>query len=239
MESSGCAGVARRQLAMCVAVVGVALAAEAVSAEMILQPGRYRLNNHPNGDAEPPKYGLRLDDLIDVNPGQKDRFTFDFDAPGAQVWLNLGADSSITISGMAFGGLDQGDTYDPAYSGWWEFEFIYDASQKEPDGDDDIVVPASAEQSSGWISQLFGDMTTWDLFDYPGSHLYTFRLGNEDNDEGHRGFDGISGWGWLNYGDPDTHVSASDWLFTLEIPAPGALPLLAALTLLARRRRRA
>jgi hypothetical protein len=42
----------------------------------------------------------------------------------------------------------------------------------------------------------------------------------------HRGHPGVSGWGWLAHGDPDNHVAASDWLFTVEpIPAPGAILL--------------
>ena len=71
---------------------------------------------------------------------------------------------------------------------------------------------------------------------------FTFRLGNEDNDAGHRGFAGISGWGWLVH-HPETlgHIAASDFLFTAEllpnIPTPGAAGLLLAAGLGLRRRR--
>ncbi len=53
---------------------------------------------------------------------------------------------------------------------------------------------------------------------------FSFRLGDEDNDAGHRGFDGVSGWGWLTHGSGG-HVESSDWLFTVgeEIPEPATL----------------
>jgi hypothetical protein len=62
-------------------------------------------------------------------------------------------------------------------------------------------------------------------------------------DLGHRGFNGISGWGWLSYVADDgtvlPHVYAADWLFTAElIPAPGAIALMGMGGLLAARRRR-
>jgi len=47
------------------------------------EPGTYVLRNHPDNDLVPPQYGLRLDELFDLNPGQLDVFSFDFEAPGA------------------------------------------------------------------------------------------------------------------------------------------------------------
>ncbi len=68
----------------------------------------------------------------------------------------------------------------------------------------------------------------------------TFFLGFD-----HRGFAGISGWGWVNHSGAPDHVVASDWLFTVGAPIPepsaastfaaGALVTLGAI----RRRRRA
>lgn len=45
-----------------------------------------------------------------------------------------------------------------------------------------------------------------------------FQFGDE-NGAGHRGFAGISGWGWLNHGTDCiardcTHIYDGDWLFT-------------------------
>lgn len=75
---------------------------------------------------------------------------------------------------------------------------------------------------------------SYTMWDYSGGHTingsdYSFRLGNESNDLGHRSHNGISGWGWMNHsGNLMSHVGATDWLFTMEttpIPAPGAIAL--------------
>ena len=80
--------------------------------------------------------------------------------------------------------------------------------------------------------------STIDLFDHANSDGFTFRLGNDDDDMGHRGFDGISGSGWLDHGEAGTYVPASDWLFTV-VPNPGTTALMAiAAALFAKGRRR-
>jgi MYXO-CTERM domain-containing protein len=203
--------------------------AEAPAEILILEPGLYQLHNHPDGGARPPLYGLRLDELIDVT-GDDDHFTFSFDDDGAEMFLELRADSSIHIFGTVFGGLDIGDTYDPALSGLWDITFTYDTSKPVTD-DDDLFVNPPQDPNTGTITPQFGPDAgiPVDLFDYPGENPFTFRLGDEDDDLGHRGFDGISGWGWLTYGAPDIHVSASDWLFTVDptpVPGPAAAAVL-------------
>jgi hypothetical protein len=199
---------------------------------MILEPGLYRLHNHDDGGARPPLYGLRLDELVNVTPDH-DVFSFSFDDGGAQVFLELGLDTSIRITGTVFGGHDVGDDWDVDLHGLWEIDFTYNASKPAPD-DDDIIVNPPAEPNTGSIKPLFGDSANIpiDLFDYPGSFPFTLRLGNEDDDLGHRGWTGISGWGWLNHRSADVHFDASDWLFTVDpIPVPG--PPTAAILLVA------
>ena len=75
-----------------VACAGLALLVTAVpvSAGLILQPGTYRLEDHPDGNAQPPGYGLRLDELIDVTDDH-DIFTFSFDPdrPGVDMRLRI------------------------------------------------------------------------------------------------------------------------------------------------------
>ena len=104
-------------------------------------------------------------------------------------------------------------------------------------GDDDIMVVANM-MNFGTITTPIGD--TIDLTDKTDVS-YSFRLGDENNDLGHRGFSGISGWGWLIHGPPgSSHVVASDWLFTVGdlVPTPGSLAIFGiAAGALARRRR--
>ena len=70
-------------------------------------PGIYALRNHPDNHLTPPEYGMRLDELFDVNPATLDVFSFDFEADGAAMFLEYDG-SSIHIFGTAFGGLDIG-----------------------------------------------------------------------------------------------------------------------------------
>jgi len=107
--------------------------------------------------------------------------------------------------------------------GLWDLNFTYDAAALAV-GDDDLQVDASgAGTNTGTLTKLFGDLATHNLVDYAGSHNFSFQLGNEDDDLGHRGFAGISGWGWLNHAptnDPGwlaNHLAASDWLFTADL----------------------
>jgi MYXO-CTERM domain-containing protein len=233
----------RRRLVACAALAALGLTAAGAHAGLvILEPGSYRLHNHEDGSAGPPTYGLRLDELINVTPDH-DVFTFSFDDDGANVFLELGGDRSIHIRGRVFGGLDLGEDYDPALSGLWEIEFTYRMSTPARD-DDDLVVEPPGEPNTGSITPLFGEDkgVPIGLFDYAGAHPFTLRLGDEDSDLGHRGFRGISGWGWLNHGAPGDHVDSSDWLFTLDatpIPVPpAAVPLLGLAAAWGRRSRR-
>ena len=47
---------------------------------IIINDGTYQLKNHPDGNAAPPPYGLRLDGLLNGNQGTI--YTFDFNAEG-------------------------------------------------------------------------------------------------------------------------------------------------------------
>ncbi len=175
------------------------------------EPGTYRLANHPDGNAASPHYGLRLDELFDVTPGAADIFTFDFEAPGTAVFLDYDG-ASIRIFGRAFGGRDVGSSYDPAYKGYIDIDFTYTVVAGAP-GDDDLIVVTPNGTNSGTVTWVnTGEIIP--IYDYAGNFGYTFRFGNEDNDNGHRGFDGLSGWGWLNHRDPAVHRPSSDWIFT-------------------------
>ena len=192
----------------------------AATAGTVIDPGVYQLRNHPDGAASSPGYGLRLDEVFDATEGH-DIFTFDFDHADADMTLTYDG-SSINIAGTAFGGLDIGSTYDPLHSGLVTIDFTYDVVGTAT-GDDDLLVIPQQIPSSGTIELWTG--STVDLFDKASADGYSFRLGDEDG-SGHRGFDGISGWGWLGY-EPGGYIAATDWLFTVEVPGPSALALLA------------
>ena len=94
----------QRGFALAVGVLVLGLSAAQGNASLI-QPGQFLLHNHPDNYGVPPGYGLRLDELFDVTGGH-DRFTFDFDHPAAEMWMDFGG-ASIHIYGIAFVGLSE------------------------------------------------------------------------------------------------------------------------------------
>lgn len=230
-----------RQIAIAVNLCGLLLvgAVDSATADPVLANGIYVLGNHPDGGAQPPLYGLRLDGL-----GSGGVYTFDFsddvadnDDDGAGMLMNLMVDtsdptnSSIRIHGTVFGGLNSGSGYGTDGVGLWDVDFTYgltDGSGIQVAGDGRIFVqPENNTQNNGTITPLFTDtlftsgtpIALVDFINPPSGTVFNLNTG-------HRGFAGVSGWGWLTHGsDPNNHISASDWLFTVDptpIPAPGA-----------------
>lgn len=207
-------------------------------------PGNYRLHNHPDGSANPPPYGMRLDELYDVSGGN-DIFTLDFDHASSNMFLHYDGATTITIVGVAYGGIDGGAAYlNDNHLGMYSVNFVYDFGVGLAGGDDDlIVIPGADAKNFGTITPLDAGHpdvgVPVDLFDVRDGN-YSFRLGDEDNDAGHRGFAGISGWGWFGFNGENHPGTADDFLFTAElIPEPAsAMLLLVGLGAVATRRRR-
>jgi hypothetical protein len=152
--------------------------------------------------------------------------------------------TTISIDGIAYGGHDAGGVHaDDAVDGLYEFHVAYSVAEVvenlgggDANGLQDIGMPGQTAGLTpiGTLEFLETGMT-WELKDKQGSHPASLRVGDEDNDLGHRGFDGISGWGWLMFrevGEND-YVMASgsqDWLFVArrrsDAPEPGAVSLL-------------
>jgi hypothetical protein len=232
----------KNKLALAAAAAGATLfgvIAPSSADAAVIDPGLYVLLNHPS--AAPISSGLRLDELYNVDTSRQDIFLFDFEHPQSLVVMEV-TPSMIRISGDAFGGYWRiADGYVPGpYRGVYSFDFVYQIVVMGAPGDDDYIVDGPNNANVGSILTPLGH--TIPLYDERGGHAFSFRLGNEDNDNGHRGFDGVSGWGWLNHGgNPGVHITVGDWLFTVgpEVPAPGAaVTLLAGLAVLASRRRR-
>ncbi len=197
--------------------------------------GTYAMDNHPDGNQTPPAYGLRLDGLM----GGSTVYTFDVTNQGLGNGLTLTYTASgIHISGTIWGGVDNGSSWTNPEA--WTVDFTF-SSVTTAIGDDDLW---THNTDTSFNSVVFGLGTltrvgtgqVWDLRDQSNGG-YSFRLGDEDNDLGHRGFDGISGWGWLDFRLHGTttwnHVGSDDWLFTLnQVPEGtwyGAEPLIAIL----------
>lgn len=190
--------------------------------------GTYLLHNHPDGGIAPPLYGFRLDGLL--GDASKE-YTFDFDHIGSNMTLNWDG-SKIVIDGTAFGGEDGGLTYVAGTTAIWDIHFEYSIGISQPGSDGGLkdLFVMSDNQNFGTISSSFG---SWELEDQSNNSGLAFQFGDE-NGGGHRGFSGISGWGWVNHGSDCiagdcSHIYASDWLFTAEsvaIPVPTPIWLL-------------
>lgn len=215
-----------------------------VASAAAIGAGTYALHNHPDGDADPPPYGMRLDELYDVTPGN-DIFTLNFDHPMSNLTLVYNGVDTITISGVAFGGIDIGASYlNDNHLGLYQLDFVYNVGVGLAGGDDDlIVIPGANAQNFGSITPLGAGHPNvgvpQPLFDVRDGN-YSLRLGDEDNDLGHRGFPGISGWGWVGFNGHSHPGAADDFLFTaVPIPEPAsAMLLLAGLGAVVIRRRR-
>lgn len=197
--------------------------------------GTYPLINHRSNALFPPGYGLRLDNMADVTPGE-DNFTFDFNHPLSTMQMTKTA-TSVRIFGNSWGGRDIGSVYaTDSYLGVYAIDFTYNVGVSTVPGDDDIHVTGANYANTGTIT-LPGGTPVLLMSDYAGSFGYSFRLGDEDSDLGHSGAPGISGWGWLAVNGDDS--GSKDWIFEVVVPAPSALAMLGVGGLVASRRRRA
>jgi len=228
------------------AALGAVMTAGIHASAGSIDNGFYDVRNHPDGAASSPFYGLRLDGLL----GSDKIVTFDFEAPSAFVGMtvaynsNEDASSTITITGQAFGGIDNGSSFlDPTV---YDIEVVYTNVKKASDGD---LFTTGNLLDIGTIKRADGQGDTFKLASFTGNNDYAFRLQNGT----YRGYEGISGNGWVNYftsglAADSTHAYSSDWLFTavpvegdisiVPTPAAAGAGLMALIPAVMRRRRR-
>jgi uncharacterized protein (TIGR03382 family) len=193
--------------------------------------GEYQLGDHPNGNQNPPPYGLRLDNVLGSGIAT---LSIGYHNDTVLQVYDDGGDLSIHISGTLHGGLVNG-------SGGY-----VSAADYSVDFSYSVGVSASG---GGWIVTGFdaanmGTLTNLDTNDtidlyakgMPDTFLFLpddHRLDTDAND--------WVGRGWLTdqSDGSDPLGGTRDWLFTAtEIPAPSALALMGLGGLVSTRRRR-
>ena len=218
----------------------------------------FQLGSHPDGNQNPPPYGLRLDGLFTSNGN--DVWSFDFNRSGSDGSggpnMTLTFDdiaNKVTIAGKTYGGLDVNSVYNGTLQGLWDVSFMYQAnvtSNPMPPPADlatnsfGIEVTAADASNMGTITPLFDAMdggigiTITSGIDIPlvdkDTNGFSFKFNNTDDHRlaGHglSGPETYVGWGWLTHSGGQ-HISASDWLFIAD-PIP-AIPIPAAIWLFA------
>ena len=196
---------------------------------------RYVIYDHPNGNQNPPPYGLRLDNFT----GNGGVYTWQFERPddyvGAwqQAYLDIMTDGTIRIQGNMFGGKTSGDDYVAGQSGLVSIDYTYRTGVTIGAGGDPNRVEVLDDNSNNLVTGNGGTMTdlngwfngangiassTFDFFDKG-------RAGDDlsfifDNDT-HRQNDPTlhEGRGWQEGG------GTRDFLFTARvlIPEPSTL----------------
>lgn len=219
----------------------------------------FPLFNHPDANADPPPYGLRLDDLFlhaptagSVSSPVGGPTTFSFDpADGASMTLTasmVGPDIHLNIAGTAYGGVDAGVTYGYG-EGFYDIDFTYTMNVTEVAGPDGgYTVSPNSSMNTGTITAQAGITnvtagTFWTFYDQTDSLNNSFHF----LADGHRlgsypsilADDPYVGRGWVTFNSNGTNTSGTqDWLFITPEPSSLALICIGGFGLLSRRPRR-
>ncbi|MEO1130728.1 MAG: hypothetical protein AAFX05_13635 [Planctomycetota bacterium] len=219
-----------RHAALSWCALGVCTLAVAAQGAMI----EYTLIDHEDGSADPPGYGLRMDDSLAGLGGVGGTTTFSFDA----AFFDAGRDDvtltidtiggTLTIEGEVYGGEDAGATYGFG-EGWYDLFFQYSVGLT-PVADGWIITPGDPTMNSGTLtSQGNADVVAGvvvNIYDTTGSETFILR------EDGHRLSGDNStrvGRGWNSLDPTGTSApggSFRDWLF-IAIPAPAGSAVLA------------
>lgn len=207
----------------------------------------FALSDHPDGNANPPAYGLRLDGLFDGEAGAAGgTTTFSFNTFGNTVMEVISDMGSLTINitGTVYGGEDTGGSYGFG-EGAYELAMSYTVGVNA-DGTG-YVVAASNAANAGSLTALSGDVagTVYQLRDFATP---SFRFLQDEHRLGgyaEAGQDFWVGRGWLADENGDRSTTRDFLFLGEEISAPPLVPLpapvamgLAGLGLLGSTRRR-
>jgi MYXO-CTERM domain-containing protein len=218
----------------------------AASAAMAGGTTYFRLFDHPDGNANPPGYGLRFDNLFSDNgygAGTGGVTTFSF-VDVIMTVTDTGSSLEINISGELFGGEDDGSSYDFG-EGSYELDFSYSVNVAA-DGTGYRVTDDSAA-NAGTLTALTGD-AAGDVFTLRDYSVPSFLFLQDEHRLGGHSEAGEGFWvgrGWLADGDGNRN-GTRDFLFLGEmLDGPPIIPLpmsgamgLAGLAVVATRRRR-
>lgn len=182
----------------------------------------FSCHNHPNGDAAPPTYGLRIDDLIGTGIFT---FSFDYSDITGSTGVILAYDDvagTIHIYGRAYGGKDVGGSWDAVLKGWINIDFWYvdnvatNVNSCAGGAGNDVYVTDQSINNGGTFSlDGWGGDAVFAFTDKKADCSFYF-----DNDSDSKNNGAIAGdpgiWsaaGWLM----PQGGSARDWLFTAEM----------------------
>ena len=207
-------------------VLGIALALIVLATPLLAEASNvavFKLFDHPNGNQNPPSYGLRLDGMLTT--GEVYTFSFEYADGTGMADVSLTYDDgpkTIHISGRAYGGRDTGSGWDAAESGWIDIDFTYtqnviDADNVAGDPGDDIYVLVADAANNGTISlDGWGGNVVLSYSDKVRDD-FSFQFDNDADSKGNASIANDptlwSGAGWLmGNGHPST-----DWLFIGEL----------------------
>ena len=183
----------------------------------------FSLSDHPDGGANPPGYGLRLDGLFSGEMGAAGgTTTFSFDHFGDTVMevATSGMTTTISISGTVYGGEDNGASYGFG-EGSYAFEMTYNVGVS-PSGTGYVVTTADP-MNTGSLTALSGALAgnVYDLRDFSTP---SFRFLQDEHRLGGHAEAGQGFWvgrGWLADGN-GSRPGTRDLLFLGEMmnPAP-------------------
>lgn len=213
-------------------ITSAALAATTMAASAGgLVIAEYQLGDHPNGNQNPPPYGLRLDNMLGSGVAT---LSIGYHNDTVLTVIDDGGDLSINISGTLHGGLVDGFG-DYVSASDYAVDFTYSVGVVASGGG--WVVSTIDSANSGTLTNLdTNDVTTLYTTGMPDTFLFLpddHRLDTDAND--------WVGRGWITdqTDGSDPLGGTRDWLFTAtEIPAPGALALLGLGGMVSVRRRR-